>query len=77
MDAFLLQDKIRKNEFYSIWEDLNGGFIISNIDAQNPILESDYANVHFFLQSPQKLSTDVYIFGRLSNYDLLPEFKLK
>lgn len=77
VDAFLLQDKIRKNEFYSIWDDLNGGFIISNIDAQDPRLESDYANVHFFLQSPQKLSTDVYIFGKLSNYDLLPEFKLE
>jgi len=77
VDAFLLQDKIRNKEFYSIWDDLNGGIIISNIDAQDPRLESEYANVHFFLQSPLKLNTDVFIFGKLSNYDLLPEFKMK
>jgi hypothetical protein len=77
VDAFLLQDKIREKEFYSIWDDLNGGFIISNIDGQDPRLESDYVNVHFFLQSPQKLNSDIYIFGKLSNYDLLPEFKMK
>lgn len=77
VDAFLLPDKIRKNEFYSIWEDLNGGFIISNIDGQDPRLESEYANVHFFLQSEQELSSDVYIFGKLSEYDLLPDYKME
>ena len=77
VDAFLFQDKIRNKEFYSIWDDLNGGFIISNIDGQDPRLESDYVNVHFFLQSPQKLISDVYLFGKLSNYDLLSEFKMK
>jgi hypothetical protein len=76
-DAFLLQDKDRGNEFYSIWDDLNGGYIITNIDGQDPKLEAQYVNVHFFLRSPQKLGSDVFVFGKLSDYELLPELKMK
>jgi len=76
-DAFLLQDKNRGSEFYSIWEDLNGGYVISNIDGYDPKLEAQYVNVHFFLRSPEKLRSDVFIFGKLSDYDLIPEFKMK
>lgn len=76
IDAFLLRDKIRKNEFYSIWDDLNGGYIITNIDGNDPRLEAEYVHIHFFLISPDKINSDIYIFGRLSQYDLIPEFKM-
>jgi len=76
-DAFLMQDKNRGTEFYSIWQDLNGGYVISNIDGYDPRLEAQYVNVHFFLRSTEKLESDIFIFGKLSDYDLLPEFKMK
>ena len=76
IDAFLYQDKGRGNEFYSMWDDLNGGYIITNIDGQDPKIDAEYVNVHFFLISANKLASDVFIFGKLSNYDLLPEFKM-
>jgi hypothetical protein len=77
IDAFLFQDKNRGHEFYSIWKDLNGGYVIANIDGQDPWVEAEYVNIHFFLLSDEKLESDIYIFGKLSDYDLLPEFKMK
>jgi hypothetical protein len=59
-----------------MWDDLNGGYIITNIDGQDPKIDAEYVNVHFFLISANKLASDVFIFGKLSNYDLLPEFKM-
>jgi hypothetical protein len=76
-DAFLMKDNNRGTEFYSIWDDLNGGYIITNIDGYDPKLEAQYVNVHFFLRSPEKLRSDIFIFGKLSDYDLIPEFKMK
>lgn len=75
-DAFLFQDKSRGLEFYSIWDDLNGGYIIANIDGFDPRLEAQYANIHFFLISDEKIESDIFVFGKLSDYDLLPEFKM-
>jgi hypothetical protein len=77
IDAFLMQDKPRGNEFYSIWDDLNGGFFIANIDGVEPRLEAEYVNIHFFMITPEKLNSDIFLFGKLSDYDLLPEFKMK
>jgi hypothetical protein len=77
IDAFLFRDKIRGTEFYSIWNDLNGGYLITNIDGGDPRLEAEYVNVHFFMDSPSKLASDIFLFGKLSNYDLLPEYKMK
>jgi hypothetical protein len=76
-DAFLMQDKERGKEFYSMWDDLNGGYIITNIDGYDPKLEAQYVNVHFFLRSPEKIESEIFIFGKLSDYDLIPEFKMK
>ena len=77
IDAFLFQDKARGSEFYSIWDDLNGGYVIINIDGRDPAIESEYASTHFFLKSAEKIPSDIYIFGKLSDYKLLPDYKMK
>lgn len=76
IDAFLMQDKERGQEFYSMWEDLDGGYIIENIDGRDPWVEAEYVNVHFFLRSNKGSNTDIYIFGKLSDYELLPAYKM-
>lgn len=77
IDAFLYRDKSRGKEFYGMWDDYNGGYFISNIDGQDPTTEAEYVNVHFFLQSEEPLSSNVYIYGKLSHYNLLPQFKMR
>jgi hypothetical protein len=77
IDAFLYVDKSRRNDFYGVWDDLNGGYVISDIDGRNPAIEAEYANVHFFLQMDEPLQSDVFVYGELSNYNLLPGFKMK
>jgi hypothetical protein len=77
IDAFLLMDKSRVHEFYGQWQDYNGGYFISNIDGIDPTTEAEYVYVHFFLESEQSFPSDVYLYGKISHYNLLPEFKMK
>ena len=77
IDAFLFQDKNRGTEFYSIWQDYNGGYFISNIDGIDPATEAEYVNVHFFLRSEKIINSDIYVYGKLTHYNLLPEYKMK
>jgi hypothetical protein len=77
IDAFLFMDRSRKNDFYGVWNDLNGGYVIADIDGLDPTTEAEYAHVHFFLQLKEPLQTDVYVYGKLSHYNLLPRYKMK
>ncbi len=77
IDAFLFQDKRRDVEFYGDWQDYNGGYIISSIEGNDPVIEAEYVNVHFFLLSEQPLNSEVYVYGMLSQYNLLPSFKMQ
>ncbi|MBS0000615.1 MAG: DUF5103 domain-containing protein [Cyclobacteriaceae bacterium] len=77
IDAFLYMDKSRGGDFYGAWDDLNGGYIIADIDGIDPAVEAEYAYVHFFLQLEEPLQSEVYVYGKLSHYNLLPAFKMK
>ena len=80
-----------KGNFYQIWQyidkprafnpyftaqDWNGNFQIITTDADNPIIESDYINTVFRLQS-EKFAQRIYVFGKFSDWNLLPENQLK
>ena len=47
--------------------DLNGNFVIDNVEGRNPIIENDYTLVEFKLISP-KIKGKVYIGGALTNW---------
>ena len=68
-DAYLFIDKSRGAEAYSLIKDLDGGYIIDNKETSDPILESDYLKVHFFLRQPEKLSNAIYVSGKLTNWN--------
>ncbi len=76
VDAFLFRDEERGNEFYSNWHDLNGGYFIETVDGNEDAIESEYINVHFFLAADHKIASDVYVYGKLSHYNLLPEYEM-
>ncbi len=60
----------RKSEFaYSIaLMDLNGRYVIDNVEGFNPIIENDYSKVEFTLETP-KINGKVYIVGALNNWE--------
>ncbi|MCF8369390.1 MAG: DUF5103 domain-containing protein [Bacteroidales bacterium] len=75
--VFLLPDKKRTFQVYKTEDDINGYFKIKTEDQDRTETESEYVNVHFRLTYPAPMiDADIYIFGGLSDWSYLPEFKL-
>src|SRR5690606_8003079 len=67
VDAFIFRDEFRGDEVYGQFNDINGDFLINNLESSPPQTASDYAHVHFFLEA-ERLPTDVYVAGELTNW---------
>lgn len=75
--AYILQDDARPFGAYESRSTLNGGCIYRNLDMSNPVSE-DYVNTHFTLKSNFPFTEgDVYVFGQLTDWRILPEAKLQ
>ncbi len=76
--AYLLPDPNRSLDKYDFYEDLNGSFFIKWDEGSDSRLDADYVIMHFFLPFQSKLSgADVYIYGGLSNWNLMPDLKME
>lgn len=76
-EVVLRRDEKRSSTRYLEIEDINGNFVIETFDENDRDLESEYANVLFSLYSPTELyEQEVYIFGKLTDWQLKPEFKM-
>ena len=68
VDAYLYFDKSRGTEPYSFINDLNGGFVIENSEGNNDFIESDYINVHFFLDLKSNINEDIFLGGKFTDW---------
>ena len=76
--AFLKVDEPRAISRYSVTPDVNGQFVIRRLDANDSETEADYIYVDFLLAYDQPIrESDVYVFGKLTDWKLLPTFKMK
>lgn len=67
----------RKNYPYTVTQDVNGNFVVRNINATYHETESDYAWVYFSLSAPSfRIDKDIYITGMFNNYTMSPEYKM-
>lgn len=74
--AYVVQDDARPFGAYESRNTLNGGCYYHNIDMENKFSE-DYVHTHFTLKSPFPFTEgDVYVFGQLTDWNILPEAKL-
>ena len=73
----LFKDKKRSFDLYSIYPDINGKFIIESQEARNSMTEADYAKIYFKLISEKIDFGDIYIYGKLSDWMINDDFKLK
>lgn len=76
----ILRDKypLKESNYYTFYQDINGGFKTRNALRQNNNTEADYAWIYFNyhldkLPSSQKL----YIVGMFNNYQLSSDYELK
>jgi hypothetical protein len=77
-NSYLYTNQARANQIYTVYQDVNGNFVVKNINASNNEIEADYAWVYFTLSAPTFRSTnkDIYITGMFNNYSLSPEYKM-
>ncbi|HLP65753.1 DUF5103 domain-containing protein [Flavobacterium sp.] len=77
-NSYLYTNNARANQPYTFWPDINGNFLVNNVNAENPEIESDYAWVYFSLSAPTFYADkDIYIVGMFNNYELTDENKLE
>ena len=62
----------RKNRPYTYNPDINGNFLVTIIDRDNPDIEADYVKVHFSLLQEELKSKDIYVYGNFNYYMLEP-----
>lgn len=76
-NAYLFTNQARGNQIYTNYQDVNGNFVVKNINGSNNEIEADYAWVYFSLSAPAfRLNKDIYITGMFNNYALSPEYKM-
>lgn len=75
--SYLYTNAARANFPYSYAQDINGDFVVNNINAANEEIEADYAWVYFSLSAPAfRLKKNIYVGGMFNNYNLTPEYKM-
>ena len=77
IDAPLRTDNSRANIPYTLnFQDINGNFIIENNDPGEDLLNADYAEVTFSLESGP-INGDVFVVGQFNNWRLTDNNRMK
>ena len=75
--AYLYTNEERIDNPYTLFEDINGNFVIRTLDGQNNNVDADYGWVHFNLSCLENLDgKDIYIHGSFNNWKLNEANKL-
>jgi len=77
-NTHLLNNNARANNPYTFWPDINGNFLVTCINRENPEVESDYAWVYFSLSAPAFFEKkNIYVNGMFNNYVRNDESKME
>lgn len=76
-NVVLTPDEVKAHLNYVRWVDYNGKRVITNNDGVNIVEDGDYALIHFYLKSANKIDQgDVYLYGELTDWQLNDRFKM-
>ena len=76
-NCYLYKFQGRKNNPYTYFPDVNGNFVVKNVNAENNEIEADYAWIYFTLNaSSYSGKKNVYITGMFNNNALTDENKM-
>lgn len=77
-NCFLYTSGARANQPYTYWPDINGNFVVNNLNSQNFEIEADYAWIYFSVSAPAFYENkDIYVVGMFNNYALTEENRLE
>lgn len=77
-NAHLYTNEARANKAYTFYPDIDGNFVVNNLNSQDNEVEADYAWVFFSLSAPAYFGKkDIYVTGMFNNNALTPEYKLE
>jgi len=66
---YLFTNASRAGNPYTYNPDINGNYLINNIDAENPSIEADYVWIHFsLLSNPELEGKNIHVYGNFNNY---------
>ena len=68
VDAFIMKDELNVNRGHGTMNDINGEYVIGNLETDPATITSDYVFVHFYLESAPR-SEAIFVFGALSDWD--------
>jgi hypothetical protein len=68
-ETYLYTDEERIDKPYTIYPDINGNFVVRNVNGENSALEADYTWVYFSLKSLEDLEgKKIYVNGNFNNW---------
>jgi len=74
---YLYTNAARASKIYTYWPDINGNFLVKNLNSTNDEIEADYAWVYFSLSAPAFYANkNIYITGMFNNNALTDENKM-
>jgi hypothetical protein len=77
-NAHLYTNVARASGIYTYFPDVNGNFLVKNLNAENNELEADYAWVYFSFSAPAYFGkSDIYVTGMFNNFALTTENKME
>ncbi|NQX86362.1 MAG: DUF5103 domain-containing protein [Flavobacteriaceae bacterium] len=75
--SYLFADLNRSKHPYTYNPDINGNFLVTVLDRDNPSIEADYTIIHFALQYPEQIDgSTIHVYGGFNNYALEPSTKM-
>ncbi|QDO93727.1 DUF5103 domain-containing protein [Formosa sediminum] len=76
-NSYLYTNTPQRNKPYTYNPDINGNFVINNIDATDPNIEADYAWIHFSLKlNPLPSEKSIHVYGNFNNYTIEERTKM-
>lgn len=70
-ENYLFSDISRANRPYTFNPDINGNFVVRNINAPNPSIEAEYVVIHFNLQYYEDIGDkEIHIYGNFNNWTI-------
>ncbi len=75
--TYLYTNQERIEKPYTYFPDVNGNFVVRNINGKGTELEADYSWVHFYLESLEDLEgKEIYVSGAFNNWQLNDENRM-
>ena len=66
---YLHVNRSRRHDVYTYNPDINGGYVVRNLNADNQNIEADYTYIHFALENFENLGNkNIYVVGQFNDY---------